>query len=196
MTPEPFKYKPLETNFTLKGFRHTQLKREGDIAIFHKVAMEGPIHPKAFDAGFEVAVISRHDGYEIAGNHFPPAEIYPSNEQWGTRGWSFQDLMHAEIKFEDLLGRGVPVVVEPEEASKPKRQGGRGRTHVDHPPLKLPEKEFSVKDLAEFNGTTYALAFVFVKEQVKEGTLAPTRSERRAERGKATQLFDKAKKTA
>jgi len=55
----------------------------------------------------------------------------------------------------------------------------------------LPVAEFSVKEIAEQNKVEYPIAFVFVKEQVAAGTVKPTRKERRAARGKETQLYQK-----
>jgi len=38
---------------------------------------------------YEVIIVQSHDGREINGNSLPPAEFPPSNEQWGSKGWTF-----------------------------------------------------------------------------------------------------------
>ena len=57
--------------------------------------------------------------------------------------------------------------------------------------LVLLDGEFSVKDLAEKNGVEYPIASVFLKEQETIGLVKRTRTERRAAKGKETQLFSK-----
>lgn len=65
----------------------------------------------------------------------------------------------------------------------------RGRPKVERASLLLPVGEFSVKELAEQNKVDYPIAFIFVKEQMAAGAIEKTRSERRAAKGKETQLF-------
>lgn len=180
-------YKPLEVEFTKTGFRFKQLCREGDVAIFHKVRLS----PKPHDAGFEVIVVGRHDGYEIAGNRFEPSEMYPSSEQWGTRGWTYQDLYSAEQRFAQLQGKeivmveGVEEEQETEMPSRPRRPRGSGL-----PEIKFPTGEFSIKEAAALNPTINpATVYLCVKEAEEAGMVKRTRTERRAERGKPTQLF-------
>ncbi len=106
-------YKTLETDFTKNGFRLRQIRREGDVAIYHKVALQGNVHPVTYDVGFETIVVSRHDGYEIGGVKVEPAETYPSSEQWGQKGWTYKTLLEADNKYETLLSRNPePGVVE------------------------------------------------------------------------------------
>lgn len=186
-------YKPLETDFNKNQFRFRQIRREGDIAIFHRAAIAGGLHPTAFDGGFETVVITRHDGYEIAGVQMEPAECYPSNEQWGAKGWSYPTLFAADQKYERLLGR-LEEVVKPEiemvpvdltVAPKPRRPRGEVVT------LNIPEGEFTTKELGEFNKVEYSVAFLWLKENV--GTLVRVKGERRVEgqRGKASKTYEK-----
>jgi len=182
-------YKPLGTTFQKNGFRFKQLFREGDIALFHKVHLN-PAH----DGGFEVVQISRHDGYEIAGNKVEPAEMYPNSESWGVKGFTYPDLFHAETKFEKLKsGDNSPEIPdEPaqledtSETSKPaRRPRGAGL-----PEITFPEGEFSIKEVAALNPTVNpATVYLCVKAAVESGKIQPTRQERRSEKGKLTQLF-------
>lgn len=57
--------------------------------------------------------------------------------------------------------------------------------------LKLPEGEFSTKEVAAFNNVEYVTASQFINAELEAGTLKKTRTERRAARGKETQLFSR-----
>jgi hypothetical protein len=210
-------YKPLKTEFTHKGFRYNQLYREGDFAIFHMVAEKGTLHQKSFDCGFEVVIIKRHDGYELAGTKIEPAEVYPGTSQWGSYGWTYRDLYHAELKFQELVTGKIPVdenpvEIETESENELQEESGkirqdpakttvpdtagtpsvkhRGRPKVDRPSLLIPVGEFSTKELAEFNKVDYPIAAVFMKENPT--AIKFVRSERRNAKGKPTNLFTKA----
>ena len=52
---------------------------------------------------FEVIEIQSHNGRDIAGQHFEPAEFPPSNEQWGTKGWTCATRDEAWELFETLI---------------------------------------------------------------------------------------------
>lgn len=181
-------YKPLETEFTKNGFRFRQIRREGDIAIFHKLALEGlprsAPHTSTYDAGFETAVISRHDGYEMAGNKFDPAEMYPSNEQWGTKGWTYHTLYEAELRFDRLLGK-IPEakVVGEEVPAKPRRPRGEPIN------LTIPVGEFTVGELASKNSVDYSIAFQWNKAAVAANQVQFLREERRNAKGKPSKIF-------
>ena len=70
--------KPLPTQFTKHGWQFQQIARSGNRAVFKKT--------KGKASSFEVITIQQHNGYTIAGVTIPPAETYPSSEQWGTYG--------------------------------------------------------------------------------------------------------------
>lgn len=187
-------YKPIETNFTKTGFQFRQIFRDGDVAIFHKATIKGALHPVSADCGFETVVITRHDGYEIAGVKMEPAEQYPGNEAWGSRGWTYQNLLSAINKYEILLGKVVaPAPVETVEGEvAPVDAGGRrGRVKGVRPSLVIPVIHFSVKDLAEANKVEYPVAFLFVKEAEEAGTIKFERTERRAAKGKESKIYSK-----
>lgn len=65
------------------------------------------------------------------------------------------------------------------------------KSKAEKSPILLPVAEFSVTELAAQNNVEYSAASVFVKEQVAVGTVKLTRKERRAARGKETQLYQK-----
>lgn len=88
------------TEYKKNGYTFHQHKREGDFAIF-KGTQEGNKHEN-----WEVIQIQSHNGRTIMGNECPPAEYAPSNEQWGSKGWSYTRLEDAEEKLEKLLQGG------------------------------------------------------------------------------------------
>lgn len=84
--------KELEKEFTKLGWHHTQVFREGDIAIYKRAKLRGlPAH-------YEVVKIQSHNGREILGVVYPPAEFYPAESRWGYDAWTFQEYEIAEAK--------------------------------------------------------------------------------------------------
>ena len=88
--------KILETTFTKKGFVHTLLQRNGNVAVYRRQKIGG----KAVQ--FETVIIGSHNGYEIGGVKVEPAETYPSSEQWGAKGFTFNDESAAISKAKQL----------------------------------------------------------------------------------------------
>lgn len=86
----------LVKSFKQKGFNFTQIKRDGDFAIFKKIPVNGT------HVSYEVVIVSRHNGYELGGQYIEPAETYPSSSQWGVKGWTCTSLKEAETKFINL----------------------------------------------------------------------------------------------
>lgn len=196
-------YKPIEKEFTSNGFRHTLIRRDGDIAIYHKVGEKNAIHTRTFDAGFETVMITRHNGYELGGVKIDPAEVYPSASQWGTRGWTYKTLLEADHKFNTLMGKSINVtdeipsdddeeVTEDEtpQSISPRIGSGRGRKKVDRPALKYPDGEFSIKELAELNKTEYPITAIVVKEAIEAGTVVLSAKRKVGNgRGKKTNFY-------
>jgi len=75
--------------------------------------------------------------------------------------------------------------------SEPEPEPEPNKPRTEKKAIIVPLVEFSVTELAAQNNVEYSAAFVFVKEQVAAGTVKPTRKERRAARGKETQLYQK-----
>lgn len=92
--------KLLPQKFTKKGYRHTQLKREDNVALYKRQSLE---NSKIFH--FEVVVITAHNGTTIEGNYIEAGELYPSTSQWGDKGWTCQTLIRAEEKFLEVKKR-------------------------------------------------------------------------------------------
>jgi len=86
------------TNYSKNGYNFTIVSRDGDIAIFHGKSA------KSESESWEVIRIQSHDGRVINGQSFLPAEYGPSNEQFGSKGWSMPSEDSAWAKFRSLVG--------------------------------------------------------------------------------------------
>jgi len=82
----------LLTEYKRNGFTWQLVTRKGNAAIFQS------------QYGFEVIQIQSHNGRTIGGNYCEPAEYPPSNEQWGSKGWTYRidQLEEAKIKLSTL----------------------------------------------------------------------------------------------
>jgi len=100
--------KTLPTTFTSKGFDHQQVERIGNIALYARSREGGG------QEHFEVIRIKSHNGFKIPGTDdlAPPAEMYPTAEQWGTNGWTMNDKEKALEKFRELT-KSVDAKPEP-----------------------------------------------------------------------------------
>jgi len=180
-------YKPLATPLIKNGFEHTQLFRDGDIAIFHKVHLN-----PHFDAGFETVVISRHDGYEMGGVQIEPAECYPSPEMWGTRGWTFTNLLAARKKFTNLLmgvpdGVAVPLPhTEDDEAPIADLTTSSVKSVKD---LLIPVGVFKTQQLADHNNVHYNDARAFINLNLGTKIKSLGRDESHKGKGQKPVLF-------
>lgn len=199
---ENITYKPLQTDCFKNGFRLTQLYREGDFAIFHKVGVANNIRPKDVDVGFEVVVVARHDGYMLGGVKIEPAETYPCSSQWGTMGWTYRTLMEAEKRFGKLINGEIKVTNnivsftdEKEEETVSDAPKTVAPPSVNIANLNLPDGEFTTAQLAEFNKTDYTKAFLFIKDALDRGTVKfvrdESKEERQGRRGPARKFFAK-----
>lgn len=87
----------LATSFRHNGFNFDQIKRRGDIALFRKMK------PHFTVDYYEVVIVQKHGELKWPnGSITPPGENMPSNEQWGTKGWSYDNQEDAEMKFLEL----------------------------------------------------------------------------------------------
>lgn len=207
MNQDIITYKPQAPEFRRKTFVHTQICREGDFAIYHKYAEKTATRHKEFDAGFEVVVIRRHNGYVIGGVQIEPAEVYPCDSQWGDFGWTYSDLLGAMRRFEKLVKGEIKVVDdkvveldspakdEPEqepvdENGAEPAQGRRGRKRKERPNLNIPDGEFTMQLVAELNGMDKLNIYVYIRELVEQGVIEEVRRESHG-RGRPTVIFQK-----
>jgi hypothetical protein len=182
---ETQEYKTIKPEFFKSGFRFRQITREGQFAVFHKVGLKGPLHPATFDAGFEVVIISDNPAYVMGGVEIPAGEAFPSPEQWGHKGWTYTNLLAAEKKFEDLLGKTPATLVESEE---PEVAAPIGETK----PLAemiIPVLKFTTKELANTNKIDYNEAATWIKQALGENKIEFLGEERRNVKGKPSKVF-------
>ena len=90
-----FEHKPLKESFAKYGFDFKMIKRTKKKAIF-----EQSIKDKVF--AYEVILVSRHNGFSLAGNYIEPSETYPSTSEWGVKGFTYKTLEEAELKYKEL----------------------------------------------------------------------------------------------
>lgn len=93
---------PLPESFEKSGWSFNQIARDGNIALFRKDRIGGNAE------SFEVIVVQSHNGREFKDpesqkvTHYPPAEFYPSSEQWGSKGFSLTTLTDARVRFDEM----------------------------------------------------------------------------------------------
>ena len=132
--------KILEDNFNSKGFNLSLVKREGDVAIYKKTLENS--ETEAHD--FEVIAIKRHNGYEIAGIKMPPAEMYPSNTQWGDWAYTCTSREDADKRFIQLTDKLTNYTATSVLASGEKRKRGRPRKIAVSAVISLTENQTEV----------------------------------------------------
>lgn len=88
--------KILDKEFNYNGFDFTQMYRDGKYAIYKQTKKGWK------SAVYEVIIIESHNGYDLAGQHFPPSEMYPSTTQWGIKGFTELTYDAAMDKIEKL----------------------------------------------------------------------------------------------
>ena len=115
--------KILEESFTSRGFKFSIVKREGDVAIYKKQLDE----ENSEAHNYEVIAIKRHNGYEIAGVKMPPAEMYPSDSQWGDWAYTCMSREDADKRFNQLQEKLTNYVASAISPSGEKRGRGRPR---------------------------------------------------------------------
>lgn len=87
--------KQLKSYKSRQGYDWVVTDRIGNIAL----AQSGG------SVGFEVFEVQSHNGREIGGKWCEPAEYAPSNEQWGSKGWSFKSEELARKRFHELCSQ-------------------------------------------------------------------------------------------
>lgn len=174
----------------------TQLRKDGNVYLYRRNRMDSTFH------SFEVFVAKT----VLAGSPLPNGTVveedyiqYPGASAFGRTAWSISGkeeigLMAANRKFNAVLKRDVVVEVEEPEieaddsvpvvrviSTAPIKEG-----------LKLPNGEFSQKELAKFNGfDNYKVVYSDLQKMLARGILKRG-SVRPATRGKPAQLFVRA----
>lgn len=162
-------HEPLKKEFTKWQFTFREIKREGDVAIYEQTKTS-----TGEFCSYEVIKINKHDGYEIAGNKIEPAEMYPSNELWGTYGFTLPTIKKAEEKFQELKKKKF------EENNK---ISGVTNQFV----LELPNGEFTIKDLAK----EYDKSASYIYQQLQKRNDWVVIREKKGGRGKPAKIYKK-----
>jgi hypothetical protein len=89
---------PLETEFYSRGFCHNLVRRAGFVAWYARWRRFSPQ-----EVHFEVIHITPRKSRTVGQIHWPAREVYPSSEQWGSKGWTYRDEGQARAKYEELL---------------------------------------------------------------------------------------------
>ena len=83
------------TIYKKNGFEFSVVERVGNVA--RAIGRKGKVE------NHEVFHVQSHNGREIAGNFAEAAEYPPSNEQWGSKGWTYSGEDQAKEAFWDLV---------------------------------------------------------------------------------------------
>jgi hypothetical protein len=73
----------LDAEFKVQNRSLKQIRRSGMVALYELYGANKLLY------GYEVVIIRRRPAEEAFGKAYPERELYPSNEEWGTRGWSY-----------------------------------------------------------------------------------------------------------
>lgn len=97
--------KLLEQEYTVKGqrdYKYKVVRREGQVAIVEQLNRETDEL-----IGYEVFEIIQYPDRMSPDNKvfIPAKEVPPSNEMWGSRGYSVSTMERAEIRFQELCNR-------------------------------------------------------------------------------------------
>jgi hypothetical protein len=91
----------IPVSFDRDGFHYQQVCRSETAAIYQQSAIKG------FSIYFEVWVIRIIPSRILFGITYPIMEKGPRPEDWGTRGWTFYDLISARKRFDIVNGRAL-----------------------------------------------------------------------------------------
>jgi hypothetical protein len=89
-------FKTIPTTFKKKGFVYTQLKREGNKAIFQQTRAGTALN------NYEVVRIGRHNGYIMGGVKIEASETYPGSSLWGIMAWTCTSIDDAMQRYNNL----------------------------------------------------------------------------------------------
>lgn len=193
-------YKPLDEPYFKDTFRHELIKRDGNVALYKKIACVTLTRHNEFDCGFEVVRITKHNGYELGGVKIEPAESYPAKNSWGFNGFTYNGegaLDLAQKKFSELVdgcvigGNDTDDIEDVSEPSK-KTEGVKERKS-SLPDVKFPTtRDFTMADLLVLN-SEYVKPTLYVKLQsmIKEGKVEVTGSLKiEGKKGKPATIFN------
>lgn len=101
----------LSKTFRKDGFDFTQIKRSRLHALYQKTKGNQPptyevVRIKSAPKDYQFPPRTLKDGTTIEGKFIKAgSESYPSNEDWGTYGFSYPSRDQAESKYRDLISK-------------------------------------------------------------------------------------------
>lgn len=172
-TGEPKKDKDgyilLEKEFTSRGYNFKFIKDlEGGWKIYEK-SKENQKYNK-----YELIRPKRQDAFVFHGKQIEAKWTYPGDSAFGRTGFDCVSLERAE----EIHARIIKSKAQEEQ-----------ETHV--PEIKLPEKEFTLKEVLVLNKLKYPVLYLKIKEMVLSGVLKKV-GVRKNPRGKSSDIFKKA----
>jgi hypothetical protein len=181
---------------TLHQLKRTPLDAPYPAALYERIQKNG------VRQGYEVFIIKtiKKDTPLPNGSTVEESyERYPTDSHFGKTAWAPDSLERAEEIYENLV-KGLHPCDKLNDPDKNEltdtKEGSVTTIHTKReqknlPSLKLPDGEFSTKDLAEKNGVEYAVAHLFLKTSLDSHTVKFCREERRNAKGKLTKLYAK-----
>ena len=151
--------------------KRTKEQSNQNVYIYQRIDKEG----KTF--GFEVVIPNVVKGGTV--QKFPngttkeiedDTEMYPGASSFGRTGWFLTSEARAEDMFDEIMK-------------------GSDSEESNGDVIKIPDHEFAVKDYAEELGVPYTDVANWAQVQIKAGKLKVVRQERRAKRGRATNIL-------
>lgn len=85
----------IPASFRKNGYDYTQVQRNNNIAVY-KQEFDNTL------IGFEVVELKVAEATTLFGKDVPRREVYPSNEDWGTLGFTVKTIGEAIKRFELL----------------------------------------------------------------------------------------------
>lgn len=124
--PEATECKPMDTQFTESEVLYTQVRRVGSVALYHR-RRSGKVNWEDFEViriRFQKPRVSfRQKEGKTVKVEFEAKELYPSDNQWGDFGWTFQTQEAALVKFQEVLNRPALPVGKSKKATLAAHEG-------------------------------------------------------------------------
>lgn len=166
-----------------KGESQTQ-----NVYIYQRVTTSGKTY------GFEVVVPTLVKAGTV--QKFPngsersyddDTEFYPGAESFGKRGWACVNEEHAIRVFDKVIDGTINDQPEESEESEPENESPKPARKKNS--IQAPAGEWTVKELSDKLGLPYIDVSNWVQGQLREGKVKVVRTERRAARGRATNIL-------
>ena len=89
----------LRKEYNKDGYILKYIKHEGDVYLYNKTGIKEDWMDKDPSTHWEVVIASKRTGSSPAAGKYG----YPSDSDWGTKGWTLMTIERAEMKFIELV---------------------------------------------------------------------------------------------